>query len=105
MKNVRDYISRPSSFIIENQTLEILVGYNTNSIVCYKDDLELYQKNPSHTENHFIKFEATIPEHSVEVNWKTFKERNIIWGGIVEDLMYEYTIVDFDGYMKGNDPV
>ena len=60
-----EIIRKPNSIEIENQTLELLIGYNTNAIVCYKDDLHLYQQKPEFTENHFIKFEATVPAQNL----------------------------------------
>jgi hypothetical protein len=84
---------------IENVTFEVLLAVHSNIILCYADDLNIYQKNHELKEIHFLKFEGTLPKFELDMAKLAIGE---LWPKDYKFEAEEYNITDFDGFLKGN---
>ena len=68
-------------------------------ILCYKDDLQIYQKDNKLKEIHFIKFEGSLPPFEMDIAKLAIGE---LWPKGYKLEAEEYSITDIDGFLKGN---
>ena len=89
----------PTKITIENVTFEVLIAIHSNLILCYADDLSIYQNNKELKEIHFVKFEGTLPKFEIDVKKLAIGE---LWPKGYKMEAEEYTITDIDGFLNGN---